>query len=59
MIIMIFFQGDSGGPLIHDNKIIGLISSGIPCAQGYPDLFTRVYAHLKFIKSVIGNEETP
>lgn len=36
-------QGDSGGPLIdaYGNQI-GVVSWGIPCAKGYPDVFTSV-----------------
>lgn len=34
--------GDSGGPLVASGKLIGCVSRGIPCAVGYPDIYTRV-----------------
>ncbi|XP_012538935.1 chymotrypsin-2 [Monomorium pharaonis] len=45
-------NGDSGSGLIRDNDrtIIGLVSGGRPCAQGYPDVYTNVYSHLSWIK---------
>lgn len=42
-------QGDSGGPLISNGKLTGLVSWGLPCAQGYPDVFTRVSAFKDWI----------
>jgi trypsin len=35
-------MGDSGGPLVVDGKQAGVVSWGIACARGYPDVFTRV-----------------
>uniref|UniRef100_A0A6V7KK87 Peptidase S1 domain-containing protein n=1 Tax=Bracon brevicornis TaxID=1563983 RepID=A0A6V7KK87_9HYME len=46
-------HGDSGGPFIWNNKLIGLVSWGIPCASGVPDVFTNVNHHLDFINSII------
>ncbi|XP_014367660.2 chymotrypsin-2 [Papilio machaon] len=46
-------HGDSGSPLIKDNVLVGLVSWGIPCAMGFPDVHTRVYPYLKWIKSII------
>lgn len=46
------FKGDSGGPLItKDTKeLVGIVSGGIDCASGYPDIFTGVYHYLDFIE---------
>ncbi|KAK5640465.1 hypothetical protein RI129_011276 [Pyrocoelia pectoralis] len=41
--------GDSGGPLVAD-KQIGIVSFGIPCAIGHPDVFTRVSAYKDWIE---------
>ncbi|XP_017784835.1 PREDICTED: chymotrypsin-1-like [Nicrophorus vespilloides] len=44
--------GDSGGPLIDFNskKQIGVVSSGVPCAKGFPDVFTYIPKYLDWIK---------
>lgn len=44
------FQGDSGGPLVENEYQVGVVSWGIPCAKGKPDVFTRVYSYLDWIK---------
>jgi len=45
-------HGDSGGPLVDTNgNQIGIVSWGTPCARGYPDVFTRVYSFLDWIKA--------
>lgn len=46
-------MGDSGGPLAtHNNTLVGLVSWGIPCAQGFPDMFTRVSGFIDWIVNV-------
>lgn len=36
-------NGDSGGPLINDEgKVVGVVSYLVPCAQGYPDVYTSI-----------------
>ncbi|XP_011505734.1 PREDICTED: chymotrypsin-2-like [Ceratosolen solmsi marchali] len=45
--------GDSGGPLIHDNILVGIISYINPCAIGYPDVSSRTFYYMDFIKSVL------
>lgn len=43
-------QGDSGGPLVANGVQVGIVSYGYPCAIGHPDVFTRVYSFLNWIK---------
>nr|XP_022914398.1 chymotrypsin-2-like [Onthophagus taurus] len=42
-------HGDSGGPLVEGDHQIGVVSWGIPCGKGSPDVFTRVYSYLGWI----------
>ncbi|XP_032516150.2 chymotrypsin-2-like [Danaus plexippus] len=42
-------HGDSGGPLVEKGKVVGIVSWGMPCARGYPDVFTRVFAYKDWI----------
>jgi len=47
-------MGDSGGPLMVDNDIqIGIVSWGIPCGRGQPDVFASVFHHLAWIRRVL------
>ncbi|KPI90985.1 Chymotrypsin-2 [Papilio xuthus] len=48
-------NGDSGSPLIEvvTGKQIGLVSWGLPCARGTPDMFTKVSAFHQWIQHVI------
>lgn len=50
-IILQLLQGDSGGPLVYNNTQVGVVSWGTPCAKGKPDVFTRVYTYLDWIKA--------
>ncbi|XP_058799350.1 chymotrypsin-2-like [Phymastichus coffea] len=43
-------KGDSGGPLVANGIQIGIVSFGQPCARGKPDVFTRVYTFLDWIR---------
>ncbi|XP_046387320.1 trypsin-7-like [Ischnura elegans] len=44
-------NGDAGGPLFLDEKQVGIISWGKPCAQsGYPTVFTEVSHYTEWIK---------
>ncbi|GAA4537202.1 serine protease [Amycolatopsis samaneae] len=43
-------KGDSGGPLVANGKQVGVVSWGVPCAKGYPDVFTSVAAYGKWIQ---------
>ncbi|XP_069354104.1 uncharacterized protein [Maniola hyperantus] len=53
-------HGDSGGPLVEDGKVVGVVSWGVPCAKGYPDVYTRVFAFKDWIveKTEIGSQDT-
>jgi secreted trypsin-like serine protease len=47
-------MGDSGGPLVQDDgSLIGIVSWGVPCGQGMPDIFTKVSEYKDWIDSVI------
>lgn len=39
----------SGGPLVVNGVQVGIVSWGIPCALGYPDIFTNVKNFLPWI----------
>ncbi|XP_026667575.1 chymotrypsin-2-like, partial [Ceratina calcarata] len=45
-------NGDSGSPLVFNGRVVGVVSRGIPCARGIPDVFTSVYDTLSFVKSL-------
>jgi len=47
-------NGDSGGPLVYSGAQVGVVSWGIPCAQGKPDVFTSVAYFRAWITSVSG-----
>ncbi|KAL6447953.1 hypothetical protein ACFW04_000185 [Cataglyphis niger] len=51
-------HGDSGGPLVADNEQIGVVSWGIPCARGRPDVFTRVSSYMNWIKQHLEEDNT-
>lgn len=46
--------GDTGSPLIADGRLIGLSSSAVPCAQGIPDVYTRVSEFHGWITATVG-----
>ncbi|XP_077267757.1 chymotrypsin-1-like [Temnothorax americanus] len=43
-------HGDSGGPLVARGVQIGVVSFGLPCARGSPDVFTRVSSFTTWIR---------
>ncbi|KAK5638861.1 hypothetical protein RI129_013156 [Pyrocoelia pectoralis] len=47
-------QGDSGGPLVYNGLQVGIVSWGIPCAKGYPDIFTAVAPYISWIGESTG-----
>uniref|UniRef100_A0A0C9R4S6 chymotrypsin n=1 Tax=Fopius arisanus TaxID=64838 RepID=A0A0C9R4S6_9HYME len=48
-------NGDSGGPLVADGFLIGVVSYGVPCGRGQPDVYTRVYHYADWIINSIKN----
>ncbi|XP_060645252.1 chymotrypsin-1 [Drosophila nasuta] len=56
-------MGDSGGPLILSNgrqQLAGIVSYGsATCAQGKPDVYTRVSSFLPYISKVLNQDLTP
>ncbi|XP_047526194.1 chymotrypsin-2-like [Pieris napi] len=51
-------QGDSGGALIENGEAVGVASYNLPCAYGVPDVFTRVYEYLDWIKARMDENTT-
>ncbi|XP_055700543.1 chymotrypsin-2-like [Phlebotomus papatasi] len=50
-------KGDSGGPLVSQDILMGIVSWGVPCGQGYPDVHTRVAYFRTWIDSIIEDDE--
>lgn len=51
-------NGDSGGPLVNEKKeAVGIVSFGMPCGRGMPDVFTRVSFYLDWILSIISQND--
>lgn len=47
--------GDNGGPLVNQQGVfVGLVSWAIECGKEVPNVYTRVYPHLRFITQVTG-----
>lgn len=50
-------EGDSGGPLVVDfpegTVVIGVVSYGFDCARAAPSIYTKVFAHLKWVRRTI------
>ncbi|XP_055321372.1 chymotrypsin-1-like [Sitodiplosis mosellana] len=44
-------NGDSGGPLVFNNKLIGVVNWGVPCAMGYPDAYAKVSFLYDWVKN--------
>ncbi|RZB84941.1 chymotrypsin-2 [Asbolus verrucosus] len=46
--------GDAGGPMIADGRLVGIASYSItPCAQGWPDVYTRVAYYTEWINEIV------
>lgn len=49
-----FCLGDSGGPVIQNNRLVGIISWGLDCAdRKYPGVHTRVGNYIDWIETTI------
>lgn len=46
-------QNDSGGPLVYNNELVGIISWGVACAQGKPDVYTRISSVFSWVDTVV------
>ncbi|XP_050665542.1 chymotrypsin-1-like [Leptidea sinapis] len=46
-------HGDSGSPLVRGNKLVGIVSWGMPCAIGFPDVHTRISTYVRWIRTMI------
>ncbi|KAL4714616.1 hypothetical protein ACJJTC_019679 [Scirpophaga incertulas] len=49
-------HGDSGGPLVEDGAVVGIVSWGMPCARGFPDVYSRVYYFKDWIQEKISED---
>ncbi|XP_055591229.1 trypsin zeta-like [Uranotaenia lowii] len=47
-------MGDSGGPMIVNGVLTGLVSWGVPCAMGVPDVYTQVASHRSWVLRTTG-----
>ncbi|XP_063222271.1 chymotrypsin-2-like [Bacillus rossius redtenbacheri] len=50
--------GDSGSPLVRGGDVVGLVSWGIPCANGVPDIFTRVSHYVPWIQKQLAHDKS-
>ncbi|CAH0714814.1 unnamed protein product, partial [Brenthis ino] len=46
-------HGDSGGPLVREGRQVGVVSWGVPCARGLPDVYTKVEAYMGWIEKTL------
>ncbi|XP_043275649.1 chymotrypsin-2-like [Venturia canescens] len=51
-----FCHGDSGGPLVYNDEIVGVVSFGVSCGIGYPDVYTRVWSYRDFISEAMSRQ---
>ncbi|KOB69119.1 Uncharacterized protein OBRU01_17295, partial [Operophtera brumata] len=50
-------HGDSGGPLVREGRQIGIVSWGIPCARGKPDVYTKVESFMSWIEKTLYDDD--
>lgn len=48
-------MGDSGGPLVEKSSgcLAGIVSFGVPCGLGFPDVFTEVSYFGRWVDSTM------
>ncbi|XP_076647148.1 chymotrypsin-1-like [Halictus rubicundus] len=46
-------SGDSGSPLVYNNQVVGVTSRGVPCARGFPDLYSSTADNMDFLRQAI------
>ncbi|WP_086821776.1 serine protease [Allokutzneria sp. NRRL B-24872] len=48
-------HGDSGSGVVRasDRTLVGVVSGGVPCAKGYPDVYTAVFEFMPWIRSIV------
>ncbi|XP_037047341.1 chymotrypsin-2-like [Bradysia coprophila] len=51
-------KGDSGGSLTYNTKLVGIVSFGIPCGEGQPDVYANVSYYSGWIKEHISISPT-
>ncbi|XP_076303584.1 chymotrypsin-2-like isoform X2 [Lasioglossum baleicum] len=49
-------NGDSGGALVVNGVQVGIVSYGMPCARGSPDVYTRVYSYIPWIREQLAGD---
>lgn len=45
-----FSFGDYGSPLVSNNTLIGIASWNLGFESGLPDVYTKIYPHMKWIQ---------
>ncbi|CAH2098069.1 unnamed protein product [Euphydryas editha] len=50
-------HGDSGGPLVREGRQVGIVSWGVPCAKGKPDVYTKVEAFMDWIEKTLSDDD--
>ena len=54
---LFLFQGEFGSPLVANGTQIGIGSWGTPCSQYRPDIHTRVFSYIDWIKQYINADD--